>query len=156
MERLIGKSPKVLYVVDIFEKHNFIIDTKNLNHFPSGTEFHIITVIPKAVDITGFLADVINELNEDQFKKTRATLKELITPLYQDYNFKSEVIIDNSIVNGIRKYAQDNYIDCVIINGKRHGFWERYFTGIQERIINGLNCDVIVSKNRVSTSNLNT
>jgi nucleotide-binding universal stress UspA family protein len=151
MECLIGKSMKVLYVLDIFDKYNLVIDTKSLNHFPSGTEFHIITVIPKVTDITGFLADVINELNEDQLKTAKARLKQLIMPLYQDYNFKPEVIIHNSIVNGIKEYVQDNYIDCVIVNGKRHGFWERYFTGTQERIINKLDCDVIISKNHVST-----
>lgn len=146
MDSLRNKPLKVLYALDIYEKHKCIIDETSLKLFPQNTEFHIITVIPKVLDTTGFLIGVINELNESQLDAAKLKLMQLVSPLEISYNFNSAVIIDNSVVNAISEYVENNHIDCVIINGQKHGLWERYITGNQEKIISALDCDVIISK----------
>ncbi|WP_151192745.1 universal stress protein [Cysteiniphilum sp. JM-1] len=146
MDNLRNKPLRVLYALDIYEKHKCVIDETSLNLFPQNTEFHIMTVIPKVLDTTGFLIGVINTLNEEQLTEAKAKLTQLISSLDANYNILSEVIIDNSIVNAIIEYVDHKHIDCVIINGQKHGLWERHVTGNQEKIIGMLDCDVIISK----------
>ncbi|WP_440615196.1 universal stress protein [Cysteiniphilum sp. 6C5] len=160
MENVQNKPLKVLYALDIYEKHTCMIDEISLRLFPQNTEFHIVTVIPKVLDTTGFLIGIINELNEEQLNAAKAKLIQSINHVGDNYHFTPVVIIDNSVVHAIKEYVQENHIDCVIINGQKHGLWERYITGNQEKIISMLDCDVIISKksylNRVKKEILQT
>ncbi|WP_192484711.1 MULTISPECIES: universal stress protein [Cysteiniphilum] len=146
MDNLQNKPLRVLYALDIYEKHKCIIDEASLRLFPQNTEFHIITVIPKVLDTTGFLIGVINELNQNQLDAAKSKLMQLVSPLETQYHFASAVIIDNSVVSAISEYVDHQHIDCVIINGQKHGLWERHVTGNQEKIVGMLDCDVIISK----------
>jgi hypothetical protein len=80
---------------------------------------------------------------------SKTTLKNLVEPLRSQYKLQTAVIIDNSTSNAIKEYVKQHGVDCVILNGRKHGFWGRYISGEQERIINVLDCDVIITKNPV-------
>ncbi|WP_158106946.1 universal stress protein [Caedibacter taeniospiralis] len=146
VDTLMDTSRRVLYALDFNKKNGSVINEARLKFFPSDTVFHIVTVIPRVHDATGILRDVIDECNEERLNMSRSTLRNLVEPLRSEYRLQTAVIIDNSTSNAIKEYVEQHRIDCVILNGRKHGFWGRYISGEQERIINVLDCDVIIAK----------
>jgi hypothetical protein len=146
VDTLMDTSRRVLYALDFNKKNGSVINEARLRFFPSDTVFHIVTVIPRVHDATGILRDVIEECNEERLNMSKSTLRNLVEPLKSEYRLQTAVIIDNSTSNAIKEYVEQHRIDCVILNGRKHGFWGRYISGEQERIINVLDCDVIIAK----------